>query len=169
MLTGPAIRAEILAGKIVIVPFDEACLGPNSYDLHLADELVVYGDAELGLTVGKIHRMERYKIPETGWLLQPNTLYLARTVEHTETLYPFSPQINGKSGLGRLGLNVHQTAGFGDVGFKGTWTLELTVIHQLRVFAGIRICQIAYTRVEGPKQIYVGRYQGQVQPTEYRP
>lgn len=177
MLTGPGILEQMQQGRIRIDPFDAACLNPNSYDLHLADELLTYNliaDAmqelrERCLIVGKQNSTYRFSIPPHGFVLQPGELYLAHTVEFTETLYPWAPQINGKSSLGRLGLNVHQTAGFGDVGFRGTWTLELTVVHPMRVFAGIRVCQIAYTRSEGPEQAYAGRYQDQRKPTEYIP
>ena len=73
------------------------------------------------------NRFRRYTIPEDGFVLNPNQLYLARTVERTET-HNLVPMLEGRSSVGRLGLFVHVTAGFGDVGFCGFWTLEMYAI-----------------------------------------
>ena len=61
-------------------------------------------------------------IPEDGLLLEPQKLYLGRTIEYTAT-EGYVPMLEGRSSIGRLGLFVHVTAGFGDIGFKGFWTL----------------------------------------------
>jgi dCTP deaminase len=59
-------------------------------------------------------------IPDEGLILQPGIVYLASTVEYTETM-KHVPIIQGKSSLGRLGLAVHVTAGFGDVDLFNYW------------------------------------------------
>ncbi len=89
--------------------------------------------------------MKRHK-PE-GLILQPNVIYLASTVEYTETLRHV-PVIQGKSSLGRLGLFVHVTAGFGDVGFKGHWTLELIAVQRIKIYPGMKIAQIVYVTIQ---------------------
>lgn len=164
MLTGPEIERQIALGRIVIYPLHPECVGPNSVDLHLADELLVYtGEV---LTTGKANPTRRLSI-NGGLVLDPGELYLGRTVERTMTPYHV-PQISGRSSVGRLGINIHSTAGFGDVGFSGTWTLEISVVKPVRIERGLRICQIYFTEPVGEIRPYAGRYQGQTEPTASR-
>lgn len=96
--------------------------------------------------------------PEKGLVLMPGVLYIASTVERTYTP-KHVPYVDGRSSVGRLGISVHETAGRGDVGFNGRWTLEITCVHAVRVFAGMRIAQITFHEIVGPMQPYEGRYQ----------
>ncbi|MHC4398782.1 MAG: dCTP deaminase [Planctomycetota bacterium] len=145
ILSGREIR-EQLGTNVVIEPFDESRLNPNSYNLALHDELMVY--EEVVLDMRKANRVRRIHIPPEGFTLQPNQLYLGRTAERTET-HNLVPMIEGRSSVGRLGLFVHVTAGFGDVGFCGFWTLEMFAIQPVRIFAGVPICQIFYHDLRG--------------------
>jgi len=145
ILSGKEIRAQ-LGKDILIEPFDESRLNPNSYNLALHDELLVY--EEVVLDMRKANRVRRIRIPEEGLVLQPNQLYLGRTAERTET-HNLVPMIEGRSSIGRLGLFVHVTAGFGDVGFCGFWTLEMFAIQPVRIYAGVPICQIFYHDLRG--------------------
>jgi dCTP deaminase len=106
-------------------------------------------------------------IPETGLVLYPGILYLGRTVERLGSDV-FVPIVEGRSSMGRLGVQVHVTAGFCDLGFHGTITLEITVVHPIRVYAGERVCQVYFTRAEGDVELYSGRYQGQEAATGSR-
>jgi dCTP deaminase len=145
ILSGNEIR-EQLGNNIVIDPFDDANLNPNSYNLTLHDELITY--EEVVLDMRKANRVRRLMIPPDGLVLSPNQLYLARTVERTET-HNLVPMIEGRSSIGRLGLFVHVTAGFGDVGFCGYWTLEMFAVQPVRIYAGVQICQIIYHQIVG--------------------
>src|SRR3954466_14372545 len=145
ILSGHAIR-ERLGNDILIDPFDAAQLNPNSYNLTLHNELMVY--EELMLDMARPNRVRRIEIPPDGLVLSPNQLYLARTSEKTTT-HNLVPQIEGRSSIGRLGLFVHVTAGFGDVGFSGYWTLEMFAVHPVRIYPGIPICQIFYHQITG--------------------
>ncbi|MDA7979869.1 MAG: dCTP deaminase [Pirellulales bacterium] len=145
ILSGHEIRRH-LGERIHIDPFDESQLNPNSYNLTLHDELMVY--EEVVLDMRKPNRVRRLEIPEEGLVLQPSQLYLGRTVERTET-DGFVPMIEGRSSVGRLGLFVHVTAGFGDVGFRGYWTLEMFAVQPVRIFANVPICQIFYHELTG--------------------
>ena len=146
ILSGHQIRKH-LGRDIIIDPFDDERLNPNSYNLTLHDELMVY--EELVLDMAKANRVRRLTIPPDGLVVGPNQLYLGRTVERTET-HNFVPMIEGRSSVGRLGLFVHVTAGFGDVGFCGYWTLEMFAVQPVRIYAGVPICQIFYHEVNGP-------------------
>jgi dCTP deaminase len=150
ILTGSEIKKH-LGNDIDIDPFDEKQLNPNSYNLCLHDELLVY--EEIVLDMKRPNRFRRYHIPEEGVVLNPNQLYLGRTVERTET-HNFVPMVEGRSSIGRLGLFVHVTAGFGDVGFCGHWTLEMFAVQPVRIYPGVPICQIYYHTLEGAVEEY---------------
>jgi dCTP deaminase len=141
ILTDKTIIDEIAAGNIVIEPLIEANIGTNSVDLTLSNTLLMYTDHVLDTR--KKNAYAPIIIPEEGMILQPNILYLASTVEYTETLRHV-PLLHGKSSLARLGLYIHVCAGFGDVGFRGHWTLELAVIQPVKIYPGMKIAQICY-------------------------
>jgi dCTP deaminase len=165
ILTGKEIQKKREEGKIVIEPFLESQLNPNSYNLRLHEELMVY--TSMPLDMKKLPDTKKILIPEEGFLLEPGILYLGRTLEFTET-HELVPMLEGRSSIGRLGMYVHITAGFGDVGFKGFWTLEISVIHPLRVYKGVEICQIFYHTVQGTITEYnSGKYQANsgIQPS----
>jgi dCTP deaminase len=145
ILSGDEIRKH-LGSDIVIDPYDESRLNPNSYNLTLHDELLTY--EEVVLDMASPNRTRRMRIPKEGLVLTPQKLYLGRTAERTET-HNLVPMIEGRSSIGRLGLFVHVTAGFGDVGFCGFWTLEMFAIQPIRIYPGVPICQIFYHHIAG--------------------
>ena len=208
-LTGREIVKQMEAGKIIIEDFNEAQLNPNSYNLRLDDQLLIYdrlpkvqrtsnatsrspdmakamydwstdrrlnGWGNIGHNHPELAVWEdvldmaveniayELRIPKGGVVLIPGRLYLAQTVEYTET-HGFVPCIDGRSSIGRLGISIHATAGFGDTGFCGNWTLELAVTEPVRVYAGVQFCQISYETVLGEIQEYrSNKYQGQRSP-----
>lgn len=151
ILSGQRLLSEIEKGAIVIDPFDRKRLGPNSYNLRLHDELAVYDAATLDMR--QAQSLKRIAIPSEGIVLEPQRLYLGRTIEYTETR-GFVPMLEGRSSIGRLGLSVHITAGFGDVGFRGYWTLEIYCLQPIRIYAGVEICQIFYHEITTPYDEY---------------
>jgi dCTP deaminase len=146
ILSDQQILKEIKTKNIILEPFDPECLGSNSYDVHLGSTLAVYENHELD---AKAHNKIKYiEIPKEGYVLVPNTLYLGVTLEYTET-HKHVPFLEGKSSTGRLGINIHATAGKGDVGFCNTWTLELSSVQPVRIYAGMPIGQIIFFEVSG--------------------
>jgi len=146
ILSDTRILEEIKKGTIVIEPFDQQCLGSNSYDVHLGKYLAMYNDTMLDAR--KHNQITHFEMPEEGYVLQPNTLYLGVTLEYTET-HAHVPFLEGKSSTGRLGIDIHATAGKGDVGFCNAWTLEISCVQPVRVYAGMPIGQLIYFPVEG--------------------
>ncbi len=156
ILSGKEIQKR-LGTDIIIEPYDEKRLNPNSYNLTLHDELLVYKERVLDMK--KPNEAELIKIPPEGFIIEPGRLYLGRTRELTETKN-IVPMLEGRSSVGRLGLFVHITAGFGDIGFRGFWTLEISAIQPVRIYAGVEICQIFYHTILGEFTEYVsGKYQ----------
>lgn len=164
ILSGKEIRNK-LGNDIVIEPFEDKQLNPNSYNLRLHNELLVYEDRVLDMK--KEHKTKRLIIPPEGLLLETGKLYLGRTLEYTST-DKYVPMLEGRSSIGRLGLFIHVTAGFGDVGFSGYWTLEIFCVQPIRIYPGVEICQIYYHSIEGEYDRYLkGKYQNNtdVQPS----
>ena len=164
ILSGKEIQRHI-GKEIIIEPFDQSRVNPNSYNLTLHNELLVYENHELDMK--KLNPTKRITIPEEGLVLEPNRLYLGRTNEFTKT-EGFVPMLEGRSSTGRLGLFIHVTAGFGDVGFAGYWTLEIFCIQPIRIYPNAEICQIYYHSIEGDYEPYKsGKYQNNtdIQPS----
>ena len=156
ILSGKEIESRI-NDEIIIDPFDKNRINPNSYNLSLHNELIMYKNSLLDMK--KDNEVEKLKIPSNGLVLEANRLYLGRTVEYTETKN-LVPMLEGRSSIGRLGLFVHVTAGFGDVGFKGFWTLEIFCIQPIKIYPNVEICQVYYHTIEGSHENYnSGKYQ----------
>lgn len=183
ILTGPEIQKQLEAGRISIDPFNPKCLNPGSYDLTLGNEVVVYegvvfcyGEAGTeedggyflpnpGAVLDTKQELPARKFtinPEVGWLLKPGIGYLMATAEKVHTDY-YVPVIDGKSSLGRLFVQVHITAGYGDIGYSGHYTLEVVVTHPVRVYPGMRFCQMRFHQPQGDLMNYAskGHYTGE--------
>ena len=154
ILSDKKILEAIKSRDIVIEPYDRNCLGTNSYDVHLSKYLAVYKDEVLDAK--KHNQIEEVIIPEDGFVLQPGILYLGVTQEYTET-HNSVPFLEGKSSIGRLGIDIHATAGKGDVGFCNTWTLEISCVHPVRVYEGMPVGQLIYFAVEGEIENYYNK------------
>ncbi|MDL2216002.1 dCTP deaminase [Ruminococcaceae bacterium OttesenSCG-928-N02] len=165
ILSGLEIEKQVQNGTIEISHYDKARLNPNSYNLRLHNELLVYTDDVLDMK--KMPATQQLIIPPQGLLLQPGKLYLGRTYEYTKT-QKYVPMLEGRSSIGRLGLYIHVTAGFGDVGFAGYWTLEIQCIQPIIIYPMVEVCQIYYHTIEGEYAPYKsGKYQNNtgVQPS----
>lgn len=164
ILSGKEIKNK-LGKEIIIKPFNENQLNPNSYNLRLHNELLVYNNDQLDMKIP--NETSKIIIPEDGLILEPGRLYLGRTVEYTET-DKYVPMVEGRSSVGRLGLFIHVTAGFGDVGFKGYWTLEIFCVQPIKIYPNVEICQTYYHCIEGDYDKYIsGKYQNNtgIQPS----
>lgn len=146
ILTDIQILEAIDNGDIVIEPFDRSSLGTNSYDVHLAPFMAVYTADALD---AKLHNeIQHFEIGPEGYVIRPGELYLGVTTEYTET-HCAVPFLEGKSSVGRLGIDIHATAGKGDVGYCNTWTLEISCVKPVRIYAGMPIGQLIYFTVSG--------------------
>lgn len=150
ILTDKRILEEMDKGTIKIEPYNRADLGSNSYDVHLGKTLAVYVDKVLDAK--KHNTIEYFDIPDEGFVLEPDKFYLGVTLEYTET-HAHVPFLEGKSSTGRLGIDIHATAGKGDVGFCGNWTLEISCKQPVRVYHGMPIGQLIYFPVEGEIEV----------------
>jgi len=150
ILSDRRILEEIEKETIKIQPYNRQFLGSNSYDVHLGKHLATYKDKTLDAK--KHNEIDHFEIPEEGYELQPGELYLGVTEEYTET-HVHVPFLEGKSSTGRLGIDIHATAGKGDVGFCGNWTLEISCKIPVRIYKGMPIGQLIYFPVDGEVEV----------------
>ena len=138
-------------GSIKIEPFHLSNVGPNSVDVHLGKWLMEFAvNPPLDAKKSPMNRL--WEIPKEGFLLESGRLYLGATEEYTET-HGFVPYLDGRSSVGRMGLFIHVTAGRGDSGFCGHWTMELVAVQPIRIYAGMRIGQLTYHTLSSPPSI----------------
>jgi dCTP deaminase len=161
ILSDTEILRAIRERRIVIRPFRRACLGTNSYDVHLGPHLLVYRGG--ALDARRSNPVRRFRIPPDGFVLVPGQLYLGVTEEYTET-HGYVPFLEGKSSVGRLGIDIHSTAGKGDEGFCNYWTLEMSVKVPVRIYAGMPVGQLIYFEISGR----VARSYGAKRSAKYR-
>ena len=140
MLSNDAIRDEIIR-KSISVDNSYDNIEENFINVTLGNSIKVY-DAPF-LDVTEDTPTKEIIIPEDGLILKPNELYIGRTAEFTKT-YGFVPVLTGKEELAAVGMEIHVTAGFGDNGFEGTWTLEIVCANPTIVYPGMPIGQIYY-------------------------
>lgn len=161
MLSDQRILEAMEKGDIRIEPFNINQLNPNSYNVKLDNKLQIYKASVDGyiLDMKKNNELIEIIIPEEGYVLRPGVLYLGKTVEYTET-NGYVPMLDGRSSVGRLGVYIHVTAGFGDNGFSGYWTLEIACIQPVIIYPNTEIGQIFYNTIEGEcNRKYKGKYQ----------
>ena len=151
ILSGKEIHQQVENGTISTDPFNSGQLNPNSYNLRLHSDLLVY-DSDV-LDMKEKNSTSPLTIPNEGLLLEPQKLYLGRTIERTAT-DKYVPMLEGRSSVGRLGLFIHITAGFGDIGFDGFWTLEIFCVQPIKIYANLEICQIFYHTIDGDYDLY---------------
>lgn len=164
MLNKRAIEKQLNAN--IHVDDGEEKIGENYIFVTLGDTLKVY-DIPL-LDVKNQNESRTIVIPKEGLLFEPNKLYLGRTNEYTKT-YGFVPLLSGLTELATLGIEIHITAGFGDNGFEGTWTLEIICANPTILYSNMPIGRLYYYPLIGDPSIeYKGKYLGQIDPTESR-
>lgn len=177
VLTDKVIEEEIFKGNIVIGGYNPKHLNPNSYDLTLAPTCKIHHPEAIADTIFipdqkrleyldwsyDIEQSEEwcldvkqkdtptfeFEIPSTGFVLQPNHLYLYSCREILAVKKDICATVMGKSSLGRLGLDIHVCAGFVDTGFQGSLVLEMRTIYPLRIYPNMKICQVKFERTEG--------------------
>jgi rifampicin phosphotransferase len=161
ILTGPEITRQVRAGRIVIDPFDESNMNPNSYNFTLGPTMHCYCD--FPLDPRRVNECEEIEIPAEGYVLEPGRLYLGHTVERLGSNH-FAPTYSARSSVARLGLFINLSASLGDIGFVGQWTLQLVPTHPLRVYAHMRIGQMMFWSPKGEIILYDGKYQASKGP-----
>jgi dCTP deaminase len=163
ILTGHQIAAEVRKGSIIIDPFDECNINPNSYNFHLGDTLKIYKNKILDPKI--YQETESIKIPSSGIILKSDTLYLGHTLE-TMGSTNFVPIIRGRSSIGRIGIFINITADLIDIGSINQWTLQLHVVQPVKIYPGMPSGQVTFWKTLGKVDLYDGKYQGSKGPME---
>lgn len=151
------IELGVQEGEIHISPYVPEQLGPNSYDVRLGPVLKIYTSEVLD--VKQKNPVQDITIPPEGFVLQPGTLYLGSTLEEIGSEHHV-PMYEGRSSMARLGIQSHISAGFGDIGFKKQWTLEIIVQIPIRIYPHMRIGQVYFLTVNPEFNVIGDRYKG---------
>ena len=177
VLSDRGIRAAIAAGRIALDPFDEALIQPASVDVRCDRRFRVFRNSRYGHIDVKQEQAELTELIEITdggpFILHPGEFVLGATLERVTLGDDIVSRLEGKSSLGRLGLQVHSTAGFIDPGFDGHVTLELANVANLPItlYPEMKIGQLSFLNLDGPaehpygSEKYGSRYQGQRGPT----
>ena len=163
IISGKEIE-RLINQEIFIDPYNPKQINPNSYNLRLHSELLVYRQQVLDMK--QDNPTEKMTIPTEGLVLEPGRLYLGRTVENIRTEHHV-PLLEGRSSIGRLGIVVHLTAGLGNIGSSGCWTLEIACIQPVRIYPNVEICQIYFQDIRGEHELYQSKkyHHEDVQPS----
>lgn len=180
MITGHKIISAVESGDILIRPFRKEQAGPNSYDVLLGyvihrvlpnvpgdnsgDPWLVNDEGYIDTALPSVTEpIESFNYnARLAYLLEPGELYLGHTMEEICS-YVYVPNIHGRSTAARHGLQVHLTAGFGDLGWQGQYVLEMVNMtpYPMIVYPGTRVAQISFEEVTGDRRFYSSAYQGQ--------
>lgn len=179
ILSGIEIRKAIESGKWYCnKEAKDLNFGPNSVDVTLNDFFLVarkdIGNDPINLEKDDGRRLFKEVVAD-NFVLPPNELVLASARERfdcAEALkrdgkdFHFVQHYEGRSTLGRMGLQSHVTAGFGDYGFNGAFTLELinNSPWPLVLKSGMRIGQVYFEVVVGELFGYEGYDQKDCKP-----
>lgn len=151
-------------GSSLCSPYRREHINPASMDVCLGDYLRIYTES---LDARAKNPSKQLRINPHGEELVPGFVYLGHTLEEVRIPPGIAAQLIGKSSIGRLGLQIHLTAGYIDPGFQGEITLELAVTQPLVIYPRMRIGQLVFHEVDG-QESYQGRYQGDSGPVPSR-
>lgn len=172
ILSDADIIERIGTDSLVIDPYVEDNVEPASVDLRLSDSF------KKPVATGQIidtrgdTKQEYREFNADSIVLEPEESILSETMERIALPDDLCADVVGRSSLGRLFVSVHETAGFGDPGFNGTVTLEMTNSNPdpIRLHRGDRVCQIIFKETRSPSLEPYGhegsQYQNQSGATE---
>jgi len=149
ILSDRDILEELEKGDIKISPFEKSNVQPSTIDLTLHSKVRVFDNYDVELIdVKKPHNVSRLiNTNKKGWfIVHPGEFLLGSTVEKITLSNKLAGKLEGRSSLGRLGLIIHATAGYIDLGFSGKLTLEISNVSRIpiKLYGGMRIAQIAF-------------------------
>jgi len=161
ILSGQHIRRSVKAGEIHISEYNDTFVNPNSYDIRLGNQLLVYKNDVLDTRQN--NEFEIITIPDDGMVLKRREFYLGHSMESVGSDH-FVPVLHCKSGIARLGLFIHVTADLIDIGSKGNITFQLHPTVDIKIYPGMRIAQMSFWCVQGDINKYKGKYQNSIGP-----
>lgn len=169
ILTGEEIKDQVSLRKIIIKPFDADSINPNSYNIRIGDIVQMYDNVDvIDLKNPDTYKTIReYKIPAEGMILRPGNLYLIKSYEIFGST-KYVPIITGRSSMGRLGIQLHHEAGFGDIGYIGQWAFQVKVSFPTKIYPGLKMAQVYFISPEGDySRQYDGHYKAGQMISQY--
>jgi len=169
VLSDQDIARELAYGELDVSPVDlKEQLQPNSLDIRLNDEFSIFEYENKPINIKKgIKDTEYDNVTSDKFIIEPGEFVLADTIENFNIPDYLYGQIHGRSSIGRLGLEVHSTAGLVDSGYNGSITLELKNNNKrpITIYSGMRIGQIVFhelsSKCNNPYSAKHNKYQDQ--------
>lgn len=163
ILTGKEINKAVYDKRIIIEPFNDKQIGPNSYDFRLGNKCLIYKNYTLDFKSD--NETLEMLIGDNGLIIEPNKLYLINTFERMGSDF-YVPIIRGRSSIGRLGLFIDITSDLIDLGSINQWTLQLHSVVPVKVYPGMLIGQVTFWVTEGERTLYNGKYKEHLSPVK---
>lgn len=179
VLNGDEIDRMRKQGEIVIEPFSPQCVNTSSYDVTLGkyyfrqkshtERLELGNHSSIYNPYSDLEKDQIWKGPQEAIIymghdlkgisngpyrdsliwISPGETVLCHTNEFIGGKTKFTTQMQARSTVGRIGIEVCKCAGWGDVGYYNRWTMEITnnsnYVIPLKV--GMRIAQIVFIPV----------------------
>lgn len=177
LLSDQDLLRHIHRGRLVVDPWDVTMVQPASIDLRLSHEFRIFPPPYPFAFLDPLAIPDDWGQivePELGspFMLRPGDFVLGSTLERVKLPADLAARLEGKSTLGRLGLNVHATAGFIDPGFDGQITLEMSNVSNIPIalWPSMKIGQLCVVALLSQAARPYGspglgsRYQGQQGP-----
>jgi deoxycytidine triphosphate deaminase len=166
ILSDGQIKRRVKGGEIEIIPYDEKCVQPASYDLHLDNQFKIFRPHRTEIIDTKNPVKDLMEDVDLGdrdsFVLHPGSFALGLIKEVTGVDNKHVGRLEGKSSLARLGLIIHTTAGFLDPGNSLQLTLELFNASPLpiKLYPGMKIAQIAFEELQEECEVPYGKERG---------
>lgn len=165
------MRRAAAPDDLTIDPFHPEAVQPASYDVRLGSTLLRWWGDTVNPDLDQSAFWRQLPLGQDGaWLLYPGAFYLGVTLESLAIPNDLLCHLHGRSSLGRLGIQIHTTAGLVDPGWCGKLTLEITVqAGPTRLRPGMPIGQLTFQQlVSAAADPYEGKYWDDVEPTPSR-
>lgn len=182
-LCDKGIWDELAYTEFDIYPLQPEQVQPASVDLRLGEDFQIlqaeqkYGTSEdyqkIPIDTKESTDQPMKEATADSITIQPGECVLGTTMETVNLPADLLGEVEGRSSLGRLFIEVHKTAGVVDPGYRGEITLE---IHNdnpapVTLYKGQRVCQLLLTKLNRPAEEPYGdkedsKYQGQEGATQ---
>jgi dCTP deaminase len=175
ILSDRDLLAAINTDRLSIFPFDESAVQPSTIDLRLSQYFRVFDNSKythIDPRESQDDLTTLIDVESRPFILHPGEFVLGSTHEKIQIGNDVAARVEGKSSNGRLGIQVHSTAGVIDPGFQGNITLELSNVARLPVILqpGMWIAQLTVIEMTSSARRPYGhrelnsKYQDQIGP-----
>lgn len=171
MLSKYEILKQIKNGNIIIDHLNSKSFDkPNSCRVYLDDYLYTYDYSIIDIKrkqkylkevlTGKLETLKKIKIPSKGLILEPNKIYLAKTVEKVTTK-GYVPVLHGKTALSLLGVSIELNSGYTYENFDDNFILTIICTKPTIIYPNIDIGNLTFFKSNISNNPNIGMLSGE--------